>query len=182
MTVTVQVRDATAADADAVAALGASAFARTYDGMFEPSIIAAVVEQTYTPDAVRSCIERAAGDVEAHFLVAELEERVVGYLDFDSRGTEPELHRIYVDPAVIGGGIGTQLLEELHRRLAPAATYILMVAAENLRAVRFYERHGFAVDAEVDGVAFYREHMGVQFAPDASPVPSLVMRQTLAGD
>ena len=179
MTIDARIREATAADADAVAALGAVAFARTYDGMFEPAVIAAVVDQTYNPHEVRSYIERAAGDPGAHFLVAEAGGRVVGYLDYDTRGAEPELHRIYVEPALIGGGIGALLLEELHRRQPSGSTYILMVAAENERAVRFYERHGFTVDAEVDGVAFYREHMGVQFAPDARPVPSLVLRRAV---
>lgn len=172
-------RDARVGDADAIAALGSVAFARTYDGLFDPSIIAAVVAQTYTPGAVRSCIERAVGDGRAHFLVAERDGRVIGYVDYNEVGDEPELHRIYLDPDVIGRGVGSLLLEELHARLPSGATYILMVAAANGRAIRFYSRHGFETVREVDGVGFYRAHMGVQFPPDAGPVPSLVLRRTV---
>ena len=63
--------------------------------------------------------------------------------------------------------------------LTPGTTYILMVAAANERAIRFYDRHDFRVVRQVEGTSFYRAHMGVQFPPDATPVPSLVMQRTV---
>lgn len=164
--------------AGAVARIGRVAFPRTYDGILPPQSIKAVVEQTYSDDAVRTCMEACAEDDGSHFLVAESRGRVVGYVHYDTFGPEPELHRIYVDPDAIGGGIGTLLLRELHDRLLPGTSYILMVIASNTKAIRFYRRHGFVDDHEVDGVAFYREHMGVSFPSDAQSVPCLVLRFT----
>jgi ribosomal protein S18 acetylase RimI-like enzyme len=162
--------------AEEVARIGRVAFPRTYDGVLPPESIRAVVEQTYSDDAVRSCMKACAEDDGSHFLVAEQGGRVVGYAHYDTFGGEPELHRIYVDPDAIGGGIGTLLLRELHTRLGPGTSYILMVIASNTKAIRFYRRHGFVDDHEVDGVAFYREHMGVHFPPEARSVPCLVLR------
>ncbi len=172
----IRIRDAGPNDADAVSAIGSVAFPQAYDGVLPPAGIKAAVEQTYSVDAVRACIEACSRAERAHFLVAERAGRIVGYLHYDDFGDEPELHRIYVDPATIGGGIGTSLMGELHKRLAPGTSYILMVVAGNEAAIRFYERHGLVVEREVDGVEFYREHMDVSFPPDIESVPCLVLR------
>ena len=173
-----EVRTATCADAQAIADIGAPGFAQAHERILPQIIIDTVVEQTYSVDALRDCIAGCAADDDALFLVAELDDRVVGYVHYDSAGPEPELHRIYVAPGMPGSGIGTTLLGELHRRLPGGTSYILMVAEENAGAVRFYERHGFTRDATIDGIPFYRQHMGVAFPPDAAPVPALIMRRT----
>ena len=175
----VAVRTATAADAAAVAQLGRTAFLLAHEGILDGAILQAVVEQTYTVHAVKQCIQVCGADEAAHFLVAESDGAVVGYLHYDSAGAEPELHRLYVAPTLIGGGVGAALLDELHRRLPARSSYILMTAEANQRAVEFYRRRGFTVDARVEGLDFYREHMGVEFPEDAAPVPCLVLRQTL---
>jgi ribosomal protein S18 acetylase RimI-like enzyme len=169
------VRDAIAADAEAVAAIGRVAFPLTHAGILHPLIVDAVVRQTYTAAAVRRCIEACAADPGAHFLVAASKGRILGYLHYDRQGAGPELHRIYIEPQHAGRGFGTSLLAELHRRLPSGATYRLMTAADNAGALRFYQRHGFTIEAEVEGLAYYREHMGVAFPVDAAPVPSLVL-------
>ncbi len=171
------VREATPTDAEAVASIGSSAFPKTYEGIIPAASIAAVVEQTYSVDSVSACIEACARDPDSHFLIGERAGTVIGYLHYDAFGSEPELHRIYVDPQTIGGGMGGMLLDELHRRLQPGTSYILMVGS-NVGAIRFYKRHGLVEDHEVDGVDFYREHMGVVFPPGAKSVPCLVMRYT----
>ena len=140
-----------------------------------PEVIDAVIEQTYSPDAVADCIRRCVAARDAQFLVAERAGQVVGFLHFDSEGPEPELHRIYVDPTQTGGGIGAALLGDLHRRLPAAATYILMVLAPNTGAIRFYQRHGLEIERETDAVSHYKDTMG--FAPpDTPPVPAMIMR------
>jgi len=172
-------RDAVAADAAAVAAIGKVAVPDTYRELIEDSsVLEAIVEQSYALDALRGCIARCARTDDAHFLVAERSGRVVGFLHYDSEGAEPELHRIYVDPALKRHGIGTILLRELHRRLPPRTSYVLMVVEANRPAVAFYERHGFVEAARVDGVAYMHEQMGVEFDPGAAHVPALVLRFT----
>jgi GNAT superfamily N-acetyltransferase len=46
--------------------------------------------------------------------VAEGDGEVLGYLHYDCEGSEPELHRIYVDLERKRAGIGSALLRELH--------------------------------------------------------------------
>lgn len=141
----------------------------------------AIVAQSYGLDALGECIEGSAASDGAHFLVAGQGGRIVGFLHYDSEGPEPELHRIYVDPALKRKGIGSALLGELHCRLPAGASYVLMVVAANLPAVAFYERHGFVESARVDGVAYMHEHMGVEFPPGTLDVPALILRFTKAG-
>lgn len=171
----VLIRDAKRADAPAIAAIGQVAFPLAYKGFIPDPVIATAVEQTYSVAAIERLIDQADVD-DAHFLVAQRDGVVVGYLHYDSVGPEPELHRIYVAPGQFGGGIGGLLLRELHERLDPGTSYILMVLAANEGAMRFYERHGFVRDREVDGVEHYRLHMGVTHPSDTPAVPALIMR------
>jgi ribosomal-protein-alanine N-acetyltransferase len=173
------VRDAVPADAAAVASIGRIAVPDTYKDLIDDAaVMGAIVEQSYALEALRDCIARCARAADAHFLVAERDGKIVGFLDYDREGPEPELHRIYVEPMQKRRGIGSALLQELHRRLAPSESYILMVVAANRPAVAFYERHGFAAAARVDGVAYMRERMGVEFAAGAPHVPALIYRFT----
>ena len=175
----VLIRDATEADAPVISAIGQVAFPLAYEGFIPAPVIAIAVAQTYSVEALERLIDAAEAD-DAHFLVAEREGEVVGYLHYDSVGPKPELHRIYVAPGQFGGGIGGRLMAELHERIPAGTSYILMVLAANEGAIRFYERHGFVRDREVDGVEHYRQHMGVVPPPDAPPVPALIMRYTKA--
>ena len=175
---TVTVRDALSADAAPVAAIGRSAVPDTYRDVVDPVVLRNIVEQSYSIEPLAACIAQSSTSSDAHFIVAELDERVVGFLHFDCLGSEPELHRIYIDPSMKRRGIGSRLLLELHARLAPGASYILMVIAANLPAVSFYRRHGFVEEAKVDGPTYMSEHMGVRFPSGTLPAPALVMRFT----
>lgn len=175
------VRDAVSADAPAVAAIGKVAVPETYkDLIADVSVMEVIVAQSYALAALRACVTRCAVAEDAHFLVAERGGRIVGFLHYDSEGPVPELHRIYIDPAQKRQGIGSVLIQELHRRLPSRTSYILMVVAANRPAVSFYEHHGFVEAARVDGVAYMHEHMGVEFAPGTPQVPALILRFTNA--
>ena len=175
----VRIRDATSIDAAAIAAIGSVEFARTHEPLLGAAPTRAVVEQTYTTEAVAASITRCATATGAHFLVAERDGRVVGYLHYDAFGDEPELHRIYLEHAEIGRGTGSRLMEELHARLVPGSTYIVMTALANEAARRFYDRHGLVEERRIpNGNEFYRASMGVQFPPDAEPVPAVVLRRS----
>jgi ribosomal protein S18 acetylase RimI-like enzyme len=169
------VREASAADTSAVASIGADGFTTSYRTILSDAVISAVVEQVYSREAVEASIRRCTASPGAEFLVAVAEGEVTGFLHFDSEGQEPELHRIYVDPQATGGGVGTALLLGLHARLPAASTYILMVLAQNDRAIRFYERHGPVVERETDAVSHYQQNMAFT-PPDTPAVPALIMR------
>lgn len=57
-----------------------------------------------------------------------------------------EINAFYADPAVWGTGVGSALMEhtELRLRAEGFVTAVLWVLADNPRARRFYERHGWA--------------------------------------
>jgi ribosomal protein S18 acetylase RimI-like enzyme len=173
-----KVRDAVPADAEAVASIGKIAIPETFRDIVDPVVLSNIVEQSYAIDALQACITRCRAAADAHFIVAELEGRVVGFLHYDSEGLEPELHRIYLEPGVKRRGIGSALLRELHERLSPGASYILMVIAANVPAVRFYQRHGLVEEERVDGPTYMSEHMGVIYPTRPRPAPALVMRFT----
>src|SRR2546423_6827289 len=67
--------------------------------------------------------------------------------DEDAREGDGELYAIYVEPALIGTGVGHALLAYGERELA--GTYrgaTLWVFEANALARRFYERHGWRVE------------------------------------
>lgn len=79
-------------------------------------------------------------------VVAEVDERVVGYASTQERTTDAaELTSLYVLPAHHGKGIGTALLRHEQQALRDRGIEVLLVRAlrENAIARRFYERHGF---------------------------------------
>jgi ribosomal protein S18 acetylase RimI-like enzyme len=172
------VRDAIPDDAGAIAAIGRVAFPELHKHVLEPAIVELIVTETYSVASLRSCIATCARADGAHFLVIERGHKLLGYLHYDSSGPEPELHRIYVDPAQKRAGIGSALIREHHARLQPGDSYILMVFAANDGAISFYRAHGLQEQARVDAVQFYRDHMGVGFPPETPPLPALVLRFT----
>jgi GNAT superfamily N-acetyltransferase len=170
------VREARPADAAAVAAIGQVAIPDTFRGIVDPVVLQSIVDQSYAIEALETCIKRCRDAGDAHFLVAELQARVVGFLHYDCEGSKPELHRIYLEPTMKRKGVGTALMHALHDRLAPGSSYILMVIAANLPAVTFYKRLGLVEEAKVDGPTYMSEHMGVIFPAGTKPAPALVMR------
>lgn len=175
---TATIRDAHPADAAGVAAIGKTAIPETYRGIVDPAVLRSIVQQSYSLEALRACIKHCRGARDAHFIVAEMDGRIVGFLHYDCEGSDPELHRLYIEAALRRKGIGSALLRALHERLAPGTSYVLMVIAANVPAVNFYRRHGFVEWAKVDGPTYMSDHMGVKFRPGTRPVPALVLRFT----
>ena len=59
------------------------------------------------------------------------------------------LEKLYVDPEAQNRGVGTALLDEA-KALRPEG-FVLWVFQKNVRARRFYERHGFRLVKLTDG-------------------------------
>ena len=170
------VRAALVADAPSIAAIGSVAFPAVHHDVVGAEFAAAVVEQTYSLEALTACIERCTAADDAELLVAERDGEVIGYLHYDSEGAEPELHRIYVDPDKKRGGVGRALLQELHARLKPGAQYILLVAEANTDAQAFYERQGLVIENRVDGPQHYSAAMAIETDAPLPPASALLMR------
>ena len=140
------VRDASAADAEAIALVARASWTDTYRDIFEPEFIERFLEDAYGLESLAAAAERASGSEDEHFLVAERDGAVIAFAQFGEGRRGPELFRIYADPAHYGTGAGSVLLGELHRRLAGrVAGYVLDVHSRNKRGRAFYERNGFVV-------------------------------------
>ena len=85
------IRDATPDDAPVIARIGRDAFAATHRELIPAGLLDAVIEQTYSPDALVDCVTACADAPDAHFLVAESDGDIRGYLHFDCFSTRPEL-------------------------------------------------------------------------------------------
>ncbi len=89
------------------------------------------------------------------FLVAEVENKVVGYVIFELRPWLGEGHivSIAVHPDHRRAGIGTILMREAERRISEAGyeTVRLEVRESNFQARRFYERLGYREERREHG-------------------------------
>lgn len=140
------IRDATAADAEAIARVARASWTDTYRDIFEPAFIEQFLADAYHLERLAASAERAAGSENEHFLVAERDGKLVAFAHYGEGRRGPELFRIYADPAQYGTGAGYALLTELHRRLAGrVASYVLDVHSRNERGRAFYDRNGFVV-------------------------------------
>jgi ribosomal protein S18 acetylase RimI-like enzyme len=175
------VRTALVADAPSIAGIGRVAFPAVHNDVVGAEFAATVVEQTYSVEALTDCITRCSTAGDAEFLVAERDGDVIGYLHYDSEGAEPELHRIYVDPGLKRGGVGTALIRELHARLPSGGQYILLVAEANEDAQAFYERHGLVIESRVDGPSHYSNTMAIETDVPLPAAAALLMRFAPSG-
>ena len=164
------VRTATSADAPAIAEIGRIAFPPTYAGSLDPSVIATVVDALYSDEGAAATVEASEADSDSRLFVLERDGRVEGFLHYDERGPEPELHRIYLHPDAISTGGGSALM-------TGKGGYVLLVAANNARAIAFYRRHGLEIREAVDGVEYYRTHMGIDIDAGADPYPAYIMQR-----
>jgi putative acetyltransferase len=79
-----------------------------------------------------------------NIVVAEQNEALAGFVTIDPKTRY--LDQIVVEPEAWGSGIAAALLDEA-KRLSPQGIDLL-VNKDNLRAIRFYEKNGFAYTGE----------------------------------
>lgn len=84
-----------------------------------------------------------------HTAVAVTRDQLVGFVSTEAGTDASWIAQLYLSPDWIGRGIGLQLLDHARAALAPPVR--LYTFAENQRARRFYERHGFRAIAVSDG-------------------------------
>ena len=142
------VRPATVDDADAIARVHVETWRAAYAHAIPAETLAAV-------DVGR----RAAnwrewiGSGTSTTFVGQLGDEVVGFVNVGPSRNEPglgELYAIYVLPKAWGSGVAAELIErgEEELRSRGLSSVFLNVLADNPRARRFYERHGWVADPE----------------------------------
>lgn len=156
MSESVDIRIATPADAEALAALAERTFRDTFAADNAAGDMEAYVGESFSPDRVRAELADGANT----FLLAFVGggDLPAGYAKLRTGTAEPcvtgpapvELQRIYVDRIAVGRGVGAALmrasLEEA--REAGHRTLWLGVWERNVRAIAFYEQWGYATVGE----------------------------------
>jgi GNAT superfamily N-acetyltransferase len=150
----IRVRLAEPADADVLGAVSGRAFEATYRGIVPDPVLDEWIESGAA--SWRAALEGLQLDSPSRAWVAERDASVIGYATTspgranwlpppDGAG---ELTNLYLDPVVIGTGIGRLLYEHAVDDLLDRGFDPLVVWAfrDNHRARRFYEARGLAID------------------------------------
>jgi ribosomal protein S18 acetylase RimI-like enzyme len=142
---TLVIRPAGEADIPELRALAERIWRSSYAALLVPGQIDYMLAWMYAPETIAH--EMAEGVV---WETAWLDDRMVG---FHSCTPEPQAHqlklnKLYLLPELQGQGLGQQLLEHVNQlALQCGATQVwLQVNKQNLRAIRSYERAGYAVE------------------------------------
>ncbi|KTG10457.1 hypothetical protein AUR64_12915 [Haloprofundus marisrubri] len=158
------VREANADDASAVAAVARESWHAAYDDLLSPSVVDETVDAWYDPTDLREQIAQS-GEGGSGVYVAEIDGSVVGFAHVyggsDGRNdastarstaatAERELGRLYVREAQWARGVGTALLDRAATDLAADGVERLrtVVFANNDGGRRFYDARGFEVRGE----------------------------------
>ncbi|MEP7101614.1 MAG: GNAT family N-acetyltransferase, partial [Burkholderiales bacterium] len=148
--VVMTIEPATEQDAQAVAKIHVDAWRAAFVGIVPDDYLAALsVEQRF------EMWRQAITDQAPELLVARLDGRVIGWVSFgpsrdkDAAADASEIWAIYLDPSHVGNGVGRALWLHARKRLIERGfkSAMLWVLSGNARAIRFYERAGFTVDA-----------------------------------
>lgn len=140
-------RDATRADAGAIAEFASRTFCDTFAHLYPPEDLSTFLAKKYGEEIQTREIETPGN----RYRLALRDDRVIGYcmmggldIEVDAPGAL-ELHRLYVDKDAKGSGVAQELMRDClaWAREKGATGLYLSVWEENARAQAFYKRHGF---------------------------------------
>ena len=149
-----RLRQARAADAEALSLVAGATFLETYAGILDGADLLAHCRERLTGEAFAVLLAGPANRV----TIAEHEEgcAAIGYAAVTPSALpladrrDVELLRLYVLDAFHGSGLGPALMRRVvdEARSAGAVRLLLGVYHGNVRARRFYERQGFVIVGE----------------------------------
>ena len=109
-----------------------------------------LVDQRYLDRLTLEKCEQIAFNWQDGLLVAKDDGRVVGFVGYGHRDGDPdelgEVFAIYVLAEYYGTGVGKQLMQRALEKLKKYPQICLWTLKENKRAIRFYQKCGFAAD------------------------------------
>jgi GNAT superfamily N-acetyltransferase len=104
----------------------------------------------HTPSAILAWVTHKLIPTGAVTL-AEVDGRLAGVMATSHDGAVSWIEQLYVRPGDVSCGIGARLLASAHSALSPPIR--LYTFQRNVRARRFFERHGYTAIEFTDGVA-----------------------------
>ena len=137
----VELREATADDADGIVDVARESWYAAYGGFLDPAGIESEFETAYDPELVRAALE--SEEIVLHVAV---DDGIVGFASAERTwADEVELHTIHVHPDRWGEGIGSALFDrvEAWARRRDVDHVACGVFVENVVAVGFFEALGF---------------------------------------
>ena len=141
-----EIRKATPSDTETIAALAEKIWMQYYPEIITVEQIRYMLDKMYSAPA----LQQQMSEGQDFYLLIE-NEQPIGYCSFST--TEPGhyfLHKFYVDTHYHGKGIGTFLLNEMLKQLAPVLTVRLTVNRKNYRSINFYFKNGFTIEKIAD--------------------------------
>ncbi|SEM60779.1 GNAT family N-acetyltransferase [Streptacidiphilus jiangxiensis] len=158
------IREAVETDAAPLVRVRIDAWRTAYAGMIPPAYLDEL-DATAAPSRLAEYLRELPRG--RHYLVAERDDRVVGFAiaGYERPSVESvrgertgigEVHALYVHPDAWFTGTGAALLDAATRRLAESGfhTLTLWVLERNEQARRFYERQGWQPDGATDELRF----------------------------
>lgn len=136
------VRSASEADLQAVHELLVETWHATFDDILGRTMVDAITSQWHSIATLKANLRKPYSE----FVVADNGEGGIDGMAF-AKQTEKgkaSLHQLYVRPQTQLQGIGTMLLAEVEMAFPDVSAIRLEVIERNERAVRFYERKGYA--------------------------------------
>jgi ribosomal protein S18 acetylase RimI-like enzyme len=152
-------------DAEAVSALLAGSWERTYAPLMGAEKVAAQNETKHGPDILKADLKRPHSE---SFVAIAGDGSVVGYAYAIVVKGVLWLDRLHVAPEQQGSGIAANLLRAVMANYVGEPSISLEVIEGNERAIRFYEKQGFET-VERKGAC-----------GNIDGVPTLVMRRALS--
>ena len=111
-----------------------------------------IVSQAYLDKLTLEKCEEIAFQWPDNILVAKDGDRVVGFVGYgrsrEAASETGEIFALYILSDYYGTGVGRQLMEAGMEQLIDCADFSLWVLKENKRAIRFYQKCGFASDGQ----------------------------------
>jgi GNAT superfamily N-acetyltransferase len=144
-----QIRQATAEDARAIAVIHVAASLAAYRGLIPDA-----VQASFTVERREATWREILSTGDAQVWIAERDGQALGWIcvgrsrDTDANATSGEVRAMYIDPQSWRHGIGRALWAEAeaHCRSQGFSTVTLWVFEANTRALAFYRSLGFTVD------------------------------------
>lgn len=153
---------AAAADAALIGRLHAECWQAAYRGIVPDAYLAA-----FTPEKRAAFFARILPTTKNKNYILRVDGEPVGMLAFgpvdeeELPGGFAEIQALYLLPAYWGKGIGSQAMRFALARLTEEGYrgVVLWVLCDNMRARRFYQRHGFAYDGAREPITLGKELM-----------------------
>lgn len=158
----VRIRKAELVDAPRLAEIAYAAW--------ETGIYPLLTQQAGIQDAERRRLSQAVGETLSRIIVAEVDGAVVAWCSRSSR--RAYIPYLFVKPDLQGHGLGSMLLRRMESmlELEGAERVHLETPADNVRAVRFYERQGYRILAlRPDGRAAHDPFLSVHLEKTLHP-------------